>query len=295
MTHLTPSAIFSPSLAKQHFAAAKDWSYIDTWLSTKFPKGKTPPFERTPETLKALLALAALNETADEERDLLAAVQAKALQDLQRKEAADPNVDLLKGVEEALPREGKEGLDVLAELSVAVNLAVPDVEKLGRRMVDLQVSVYELEQASDRVAVLEKHLSEELGRVKALVEELQGEEYQPSSELAKQSVDFQRKTKVLAAKLPELRDRVAAYQASVGGAQKITVEDVKEEEDKFRDMLGVVKELESQVKRYHGLAQDTDLARLELESVRVELRELTQQRDSMFEGLVERETPRKAR
>ena len=108
-------------------------------------------------------------------------------------------------------------------------------------------------------------------------------------------MDFQRKTKVLAAKLPELRDRVAAYQASVGGAQKITVEDVKEEEDKFRDMLGVVKELESQVKRYHGLAQDTDLARLELESVRVELRELTQQRDSMFEGLVERETPRKAR
>jgi HAUS augmin-like complex subunit 1 len=56
-----------------------------------------------------------------------------------------------------------------------------------------------------------------------------------------------------------------------------------------------VKDLEVQVKSYHGLPQDTDLARLELEGVRVELQDLRHQRDSMFEGLVERETPRRGR
>jgi HAUS augmin-like complex subunit 1 len=56
-----------------------------------------------------------------------------------------------------------------------------------------------------------------------------------------------------------------------------------------------VKDLEAQVKSYHGLPQDTDLARLELESIRVELRDLTRRRDNMFEGLVERESPKKSR
>merc|ERR1711939_855085 len=59
MSHLSPSAIFSPSVARQQQAAAKDWNYIDNWLSSKF-NGKTPPpFERNNDTLKALLALAA--------------------------------------------------------------------------------------------------------------------------------------------------------------------------------------------------------------------------------------------
>jgi HAUS augmin-like complex subunit 1 len=295
MAHLSPSAIFSPSIAKQQQAALNDWSYIDTWLSQKFPKNKTPPFERNADTLKALLALAAHNESADEERDLLARVEAQALADLQATAEADTNTHLLHELEESLTREGHASLDVLAELTVQLGLAVPDVEQMGRRIVDLQITAYDLEQASGRVALLEKHLSAELERITALVTELQGEGYQPPANLAKQTIDYQRKTKVLASKLPELRDRVAAYQASVGGTCKITIEVAKEEEDMFRNMLATIKELEMQVKGYHGLPQDTDLARLELESLRVELRDLTQQRDSMFEGLVERETPRKPR
>jgi len=54
-------------------------------------------------------------------------------------------------------------------------------------------------------------------------------------------------------------------------------------------------QLEMQVREYRGLPHDTDLARLEVEGLRVELRELVRRRDDMFEGLVERETPRKGR
>jgi HAUS augmin-like complex subunit 1 len=294
MAHLPPSAIFSPSVARQQLAAAKDWNYIDNWLSTKF-NGKTPPpFERNADTLKALLALAALNESADEERELLTRVAAKALRDLQTKEEPEPNAELLTSFENSLTREGQTCLEALTSLSVALNQPIPDTEKVGRSIISLQVTHHKLDQASDRVAILDRHLSSELERINALINELLSEAYQPYSDLTKQTVDYQRKTKALAAKLPELRDRVALLSASAGGS-KITVQDVKAEEDKFKELMVMVKDLEAQVKSYHGLPQDTDLARLELESVRVELRDLTRQRDSLFEGLVERESPKKAR
>lgn len=76
---------------------------------------------------------------------------------------------------------------------------------------------------------------------------------------------------------------------------KITVETIKAEEEVFKEWLKTVKDLETQVKAFHGLPQDTDLARLELESLRMELRDLTRERDGLFEGLVERESPVKRR
>lgn len=291
MAHLSPSAIFSPSVARQQLAAAKDWNYIDSWLSSKF-NGKTPPFERNNDTLKALLALAALNESADEERELLARVEAKALQDLQSNGDADPNVEILHRLETALTREGQTSLEALSTLSVLLNQPIADTESLGRNMIDLQVTSYNLEQASDRISILERHMNTELDRINTVIKDLESDAYQCPPDLAKQTMDFQRKTKALAAQLPELRDRVASLSA-VAGSSSPTVEDVKAEEGKFKDMMATVNALEAKVRGYRGLPQDTDLARLELESLRVELRDLTRQRDSMFEGLVERESPRK--
>jgi HAUS augmin-like complex subunit 1 len=293
MAHLSPSAIFSPSLARQQLAAAKDWNYIDNWLSTKF-NGKTPPFERNNDTLKALLALTALNERADEERELLARVEAKALQDLQASNDADPNAEILNSIDRSLTREGQTSLEALSTLSVSLNKPVVDTESLGRSLIDLQIASYNLDQDSDRLSILENHLNTELDRINTLITELQSDAYQGPSDLTKQTIDFQRKTKVLAAKLPELRDRVASLSAMTG-TPTIRIEDAKAEEDKFKDTMAAVKSLEAQVKSYHGLPQDTDLARLELESIRVELQDLTRQRDSMFEGLVERESPKKSR
>jgi len=294
MAHLSPSAIFSPSVARQQLAAAKDWNYVDNWLSTKFYGKIPPPFERNNDTLKALLALAILNESADEERELLARVESKALLDLQSKEEADPNAQLINALEESLTRDGHTSLQALSALSVALNQPIPDIEKLGQRIIDLQVTSYDLDQAADRVSILEKHLNAELDNINTLIKELRSDAYQPSSNLAKQNIDYQRKTKVLAAKLPELRDRVASLSATMGSS-KITLQDVKAEEDKFRELMSTVKDLEAQAGSYHGLPQDVDLARLELERVMRELRDLTGQRDGMFESLVERESPKKTR
>jgi HAUS augmin-like complex subunit 1 len=294
MAHLSPSAIFSPSVARQQLAAAKDWNYIDSWLSSKFNNKTPPPFERNNDTLKALLALAALNESADEERELLARVEAKALQDLQARQGADSNAELISSIEASLTREGITSLEALSTLSVALNQPIPDIEKLGRSIVDLQVTSFDLDQASDRILVLENHLKNELDNINAMIKDLQSDAYQPPLHLTKQTVDYQRKTKTLSSKLPELRDRVASLTSSTG-SPKITIQDVKAEEDKFKELIAFVKDLEAQVKNYHGLPQDTDLARLELESIRVDLLDLTRRRENMFEGLVERESPKKTR
>jgi HAUS augmin-like complex subunit 1 len=294
MAHLSPSAIFSPSVARQQLATAKDWNYIDGWLNTKFNGKSAPPFERNNDTLKALLALAALNETADEDAELLSKVEAKSMQELQRKEVTDPDGEILKAMEDNLTRDGYASLDALSSAGVALRQPLAEIERLAQKIVYLQVSSFNLEQTSDRVAILQRHLSTELEHITALVEELQGDTYRPSSDLSKQTLDYQRKTKVLAAKLPELKNRIASLTTAAGGP-KPTIEEVKVEEERFRELMAAVKELEAQVKTYHGLPHDTDLARLEVERLRVEVKKLMRQRDGMFEGLVERESPKKAR
>ena len=85
-TQMSPGAIFSPSQARQQQNEAKEWSYVDSWLASKFGHTAPPPsFERTPETLQALLALAAFNESADESKQLLMHVESQALVELQTK------------------------------------------------------------------------------------------------------------------------------------------------------------------------------------------------------------------
>lgn len=294
MAHLSPSAIFSPSVARQQLATAKDWNYIDGWLNTKFNGRSAPPFERNNDTLKALLALAALNETADDDCELLSRVEAKSVRELQSKEANDPDGEILAAIEDHLTRDGHAGLDALSSAGLALRQPFAETERLAQKIVDLQATSFSLEQASDRVAILQGHLAKELEQISALVEELGGDAYRPLPELPKQTLEYQRKTKILASKLPDLKNRIASLAAAAGGS-KPTIDEIKVEEENFKELMATVKELEAQVKGYHGLPHDTDLARLEVEGLRVELKKLTRQRDGMFEGLVERESPKKPR
>lgn len=79
------AAIFSPSVARIAASTARDWSHVESWLASKFPTGRSlPPFERSQDTLKTLLALAAANEAADDRRRLLVRADVSALQALIR-------------------------------------------------------------------------------------------------------------------------------------------------------------------------------------------------------------------
>lgn len=309
--HNLNAAIFSPSVARIAASTAKDWNYVDSWLSLKFHGRAPPPFERNPDTLKALLALAALNEAADEDRDLVARAEASALHELgeetERKTLQQPQQEgpgdlptsmsavkdaILSAIEDGLTREGKSALDAVASTAVELGIAYPEPESLGRRMVQLQAQKFDLDQATERVAVLQRHIDSESAKMNLMLKSLEGDAYRPASDLAKQNLEIQRRIKAMAARLPELKNKASALATSVGFPSH-TIEDIQTEEAAYLDVLTQRKNLEAQVQAFHGLPPDTASAREELESRRSELRSITQRRDAVFEGLVERETPRK--
>lgn len=277
-------------------ATTKDWNYVDAWLSRQFSPASAPPFERNADTLKALLALAAANEAADEERELLARTEAKCLNELRQHEPKEPESSLLGSLEDSLTKDGKASLQALAETSEILNMPMAEPLDMAKRIVDCQVSSQSIERISARVDVLHAHLQKELEMATDLLRELEEEDYQPSSTLVKQTAEYQRKAKLLSAKLPELRERVAHLQNSdSNGIPNPSIRDIEKEENRYRAAMVTVKDLEVQVKSYHGLPHDVDQARQELERLRIELKTLMKERDGMFEGLVERESPFKQR
>ncbi|KAI1759261.1 hypothetical protein GGR53DRAFT_514198 [Hypoxylon sp. FL1150] len=322
MAHLPPSqaAIFSPSVARAAASTAKDWSYVDSWLRAKYAahpsinRGRPPTFERNPETLKALLALAAANEAADEEREQLFRIEEAALAEIraaeqergvrrqcqQQQPGAVPDgdalsADLLTALEAGLSKEGKTALDAMAEVSVSLGVADPDPSSLGAKFVSLEGRAMELEDAMERVNLLQRYVDREAARLDTFLEELRhGEAYQQAPELAKQNLELQRRVKSMASKLPELRQLVVALEKATG-LPSLTVEEVGEDEEAYLELLAAKKDLDAQVKAFAGLPPDIEAARAELESLRAELRETTEQRDMNFEKLVERESPVKSR
>ncbi|KAF4976086.1 hypothetical protein FZEAL_7196 [Fusarium zealandicum] len=292
------SAIFSPSVARIAASTARDWSYVDAWLSSKFHPRPVPPFERNNDTLKALLALASANEAADEERSLLAKAEAAALAESGSGHAQPARRPLREGLLEAvqhnLPTDGHTALDAMAGMALQLGVAFPEPETLGRRMSDLQSSVFDAEQMKARVELLHRHIDDEASHINHLLRDLQTDDYKPPSHLAKQNLEMQRKVKTLSAKLPELQDRVTALAASADSSHP-TIADLTRDEQDYLAMLSRRKELDLQLASFQGLPSNPDIARSELEDMRGQLRSITSQRDSVFEGLVERESPVKRR
>lgn len=309
MAHLaSDAAIFSPSVARLAASTAKDWAYVDTWLASKY-KGRSPPsFERNPGTLKALLALAGLNETADENRDLVARVAADALQEVQAADDArklretdgsemtliEFKEDFFTALEDSLTKEGKASLDAMASAAVQLGMALPEPAQIGQAMLQLQMRNFDLEQAVARVGILQRYIDLEAARLADLHQEVGGTDYRPPADLARQNLEMQRRVKAMAKKLPEMKDKVASLARAIG-VPNPTIDQVRLEEESYLELLEVKRGLDKQINDFEGLPPDTEEARLHLDTMRRELRSITERRDEVFENLVERETPRKGR
>lgn len=292
------AAIFSPSVARIAASTARDWSYIDTWLASKFSGRAVPPFERNSDTLKALLALASLNEAADEECQLLARAEAEALRELSDSgpggQSGELRDKLLNFIEDELPREGKVALDSIASMAIQAGVAFPEPQDLGNRMIDLQKSLQEAEQMKDRVGILQRHVEHDTERMGELLRNLESDDYKPPPEMAKQNLELQRKIKTMTTQLSELEDRISSLATSVNSSHP-TVDDVARDEQDYLALLSQKKQLDLQLAVFDGLPSDPDMARGELDALRKQLRGATSDRDAVFEGLVERESPVKRR
>ncbi|GKT39913.1 uncharacterized protein ColSpa_00094 [Colletotrichum spaethianum] len=306
MAHLPPStAIFSPSIARIAASTAKDWSYVDNWLSSKYQGRSVPAFERNPETLKALLVLANSNETADDERELVARAELGAIQEsAAARDQSELNSDLstsatarermLGAVQDHLTREGRTALNSMATLSCELSVAYPDAETLGRSMIGLHAEASELEQMRVRVQILQKYIEQESAAVDELLRTLRSDDYKPANELARQNLEMQRRVKAMAARIPELRDRKSNLNQHPVASHP-TIEQIAQEEADYLGLLAQKKGLDEEVDQFSGLPDDVKSARAELEHLRAEVHTITHHRDAIFEGLVERESPHKGR
>ncbi|KAI1495667.1 hypothetical protein F5X99DRAFT_114525 [Biscogniauxia marginata] len=203
--------------------------------------------------------------------------------------------------------------------SVTTTTTTLTPESLGRRFVELQGSAYEIDQAAHRVDMLRRYLESESTRLSSFLSELRllnpsssSSSFTPhdhdhdhdsasapeaaaaATDLARQNLETQRRTRAASARLPELRQQVAALARAVG-VPPLTVEDVRRDEEAYLELLSRKRDLDARVRAFAGLPPDVEAARAELERLRAELRDATERRDANFESLVERESPVKVK
>lgn len=318
MSHLPPSApvIFSPSVARAAASAAKHWAYVDSWLLSKYAPLhlKVPAFERNPDTLKALLALAAANEAADDSRQQIADLESATLAKLNIQDhSPSPSTSALATYQEAkqallsslsvsLTPSGRECLTSLSHLSQTLSLppSQADPLHLASSLLSLSTELNNLEQAQQRLDLLSSHIARATASIEKLLVQLRRDPgYSPAAGLAKENLEVQRRIKMLAAQmLPQLRERVANLASVVTaagrdggdeGREMVTVEQLRREQEAYLELLRQKHEVDAQVRAFQGLPPDAAQARLELEGLREQLRSLTSRRDEAFENLVEGE------
>ncbi|CAK7274341.1 hypothetical protein SEPCBS119000_006119 [Sporothrix epigloea] len=278
MAHIPPSAaIFSPSVARLASSAAKDWNYVDNWLVEKFPGRSPPPFERNSETLKALVTLAALNETVDDDRQLLVSAESSVLQTLTETTIDDKHAsndgnagtpalstspaimaeNIRAAIEGALSREGRLALDSLAATSVELGVAYPTPDLLGRKVAESQTRLFQLEQALLRTSSLSNHVGDESTNLQYLSNFQEHPGCRPSSSLAKANIELQRKVKRETARIQEASNKSSGLRLSL----EVSVPLIEEEEAAYLSLLAYDEVLCKQIQYFENPPSDKNLAR----------------------------------
>ncbi|PHH79422.1 hypothetical protein CDD80_4875 [Ophiocordyceps camponoti-rufipedis] len=265
-----PAAIFSPSVARIAASTARDWSYVDAWLASKFPPGRPiPPFERNQSTLEALLALALANEAADDERSHLARASASALRRLEQHDSNCRLRDTLTTcVQGGLTDEGSNALDALANVAIRAASPLASPHDFGRDFVRLQASLAEAELMISRLDLLRRHIDHEVDLGAEALRAWQDHRFKPFPDTARQNLELQRKAKLLRSQLSDLRDRVRRPD----GLPQLTIEDAARLEHSIVALLTRFRQLQASTTSFgHRLSTDTGKAPGEEDSLRKQL------------------------
>jgi HAUS augmin-like complex subunit 1 len=289
------SPLASPTKARQAAIQAKDWAYVNSWLSRQYAPKPIPSFERNEDTLKVLLTLAAANDAADEEAALQHRAREEAIrtfklrEETERKDAHERQKnEILDEVEMSLENNGRHDLDDLAESAVILgNTLNPDPGDLGQSIVELTVEAFDAQEQMDKVETLHRYLQKELSRLQSELEALKSDKaYESPSDIQSLTSEWTRGTKTLATKVGEYQDRIASLERNQ--PQGPTIEELMAEEEKVIRLRETVKSLEGRVKAFHDLPKDVPGARARYKELERELSQLTRQRDTMFGSLVGR-------
>ncbi|PYH70732.1 uncharacterized protein BO88DRAFT_413740 [Aspergillus vadensis CBS 113365] len=283
------SPLLSPAKARQAAIQAKDWAYVNAWLSRQYAPNPVPSFERNEDTLRTLLALAAANDAADEEATILHQAREQAVESFKAREESEvkQKVEILDEVEHSLDDNGRRTLDDLAEATVVLGALGTSTSDLGQSIIDLTVEEFNAQQQMSKVQALHDYLGRELATLREQLLDLKTNEvYETPANLPALTAEWTRETKLLSAKAGEYQDRIASLQRN--RSKGPTLEEVIAEEHSVIRMLESTKTLVERVKKLHDLPSDIPGARAQYKELEQELDRLTQQRNIMSEKLAEK-------
>ncbi|CEN59609.1 hypothetical protein ASPCAL02054 [Aspergillus calidoustus] len=282
------SPLASPTKARQAAIQAKDWAYVNSWLTRQYAPKPVPRFERNEDTLRTLLTLAAANEAADEEAELLHNARQETIEGFKAREKTEEKhkVDLLNEVEHYLNDKGMRDLEDLAETAAVLGGLGARTKDVRQLIIELTREEFEMQEQMKRVETMHGYLKKELAALHEQLEELKSNPaFETPANLPALTAEWTRSTKLLNAKVGEYQDRAAALQRSRNKGP--TLEDVVSEEAQVSSMLESVKSLEARIQMFHDLPKDLRGARAKYRELEAELNQVIQQRDSMLEHLVE--------
>lgn len=281
--------LLSPAKARQVAIQAKDWAYVNSWLSRQYAPKPVPPFERNEDTLRSLLALAAANDAADEEAALLHRAREEAIQGFKAREEAEETQkkEILDEVELCLDDNGKQNLEDLAETNTTLGALSTETTDLGQSIIELTKEEFDTREQVSRVEALRKYLERELATLQVQLKTLKSDQaYDTSADLPALTAEWTRNTKLLTAKVGEYQDRAASLERNK--FRGLTIEDVIAEEKNVIKITEMVEALEGRIRTFHKLPKNLPEARDQYRQLNRELEQLIQRRDSMFEQTVDK-------
>lgn len=276
--------LVSPAKARQAAIQAKDWAYVNSWLSRQYAPKPVPAFERNEDTLRTLLALAAANDAADEEATLVHRAREEVVQGFKTREGAEDKqkLELLDEIEMCLDDKGRQNLDDLAETSAALGALSTETTDLGQSVIELTKEEFDTREQISKVDALQRYLEKELASLQKQLETLKSDAtYDTSSDLPALTAEWTRNTKLLTAKVGEYRDKIASLERNKH--KGVTIEGLIAEEGNVLQIKEMVETLENRVRIFLDLPGDIPGARAQYQQVERELGQLIQQRDSMLE------------
>lgn len=280
------SPLVSPAKARQQAIQAKDWAYVNSWLTRQYAPKPVPHFERNEDTLRSLLALAAANDTADEEATLLHRAREETVREYKSRESSEDEMknELLDGMEACLDENGSRDLDDLAEMTATLGTLSVETTDLGQSIIELTKEEFDARDQISRVEMLHKYLERELAASREELERLKSDKaYQTPADLPQMTAEWSRGTKQLIPKIDEYQDRTASLERNKPKGP--TIESLVAEEEIIIGIKDTVAMLEARVRAFRDLPKNIEGARAQCKQLECELAQLAQQRDSMLGSL----------
>lgn len=280
------SPLLSPAKARKQAIQAKDWAYINSWLSRQYAPKPVPHFERNEDTLRTLLALAAANDAADEEAKLLHCAREETAREHKARESSEDETknELLDAMEACLDENGSRDLDDLAETTATLGTLSAEAADLGQAIIELTKEEFDTQNQISRVELLHKYLEKELVALREELRKLKSDKaYETPTDLLAMTAEWSKRTKLLTPKIGEYQDRAASLERIKSRGP--TIEDLIAEEECIVGIKETVAMLEARARAFHDLPKNVEGAKAQYKQLERELSQLVHQRDDMLESL----------